>query len=222
MKLNRTLAVSGGVLLAASATVAGTVTNGVANASAPTGSHHATHTHATRPHAQLNSLNNSGAFGRATVRVNRRHLTITVDAYGLTKGQPHAQHIHFGSQARHECPTNADDSNRDFRLSTTEGAPAYGPIVVSLTTRGDTSPDSALAVTRFPTAPRGTEHYHRTTHVSKAVARAIRGGKAVVVVHGVDYNNNGKYDFASAGASDLNPNLPAEATDPAICGVLHR
>ena len=225
MKPNRTIAVSGGVLLVASAALAGSLTNGAANASASARAHghHAHHAHhGTHTHAKLNSLNNSGGFGRASVRVNRRHLTITVNAYGLTKGQPHAQHIHFGAEARHECPTSADNTNRDFRLSTTEGAPAYGPIVLSLTTRGDTSPDSALAVTRFPTAPKGTEHYHRTTHVSKAVARAIKQGKAVVVIHGVDYNHNGRYDFGGAGASDLDPSLPAEATDPAICGVLHR
>ena len=36
----------------------------------------------------------------------------------------------------------------------------------------------------------------------------------------VDYNNNGKYDFAGAGPSELNPKHPAEATDPAVCGVL--
>lgn len=218
MKPNRTLVVSGGVLLVASAAMAGTLTTGVANASAQTHRHHPNQT----THAKLNSLNNSGGFGRATVRVKNRRLKVTVNAYGLTKGQPHAQHIHFGAEARHECPTSADNSNRDFRLSTTEGAPAYGPIVTSLTTRGDTSPDSALAVTRFPTAPRGAEHYHRTTHVSRAVARAIKQGKAVVVIHGVDYNHNGKYDFDGAGASDLDSTLPAEATDPAICGVLHR
>ena len=41
-----------------------------------------------------------------------------------------------------------------------------------------------------------------------------------MVIHGIDYNHNGKYDF-SAGKSDLDPSLPAEATDPAACGVLH-
>ncbi len=112
--------------------------------------------------------------------------------------------------------------NRDFRLTTAEGLPAYGPIKVSLTTRGDTSAASGLAVTRFPTAPRGQIHYDRNTRTSKAVARAIRRGDAVVVIHGVDYNGNGKYDFRSAGKSELDPMLPAEATDPATCGVLHR
>jgi len=220
MRLNRTVAVSGGVLTLASAALAGTLSTSTANAantadvSARSGG---THTH-----ASLHPLNNSGVVGRAHVRVQHRRLNISVDARGLTKGQPHAQHIHFGAQARHECPTVADDTNGDFRLTTTEGNPAYGPIRVSLTKRGDTSPASALAVTRFPTAPNGVEHYDRATRTSLGVARAIKRGKGVVVIHGVDYNNNGKYDFDSAGASELNSKLPAEATDPAACGVLKR
>ena len=221
MRTNRTVAISGGVLLLASAALAGTLSTSTANAStantANARSNGAVHTH-----ARLKELNNSGVVGRAHVRVKHRRLKISVDAHGLVKGQPHAQHIHFGAQARHECPTAADNTNRDFRLTTTEGLPAYGPIVVSLTTRGDTSPASALAVKRFPTTPRGVEHYDRKTRTSHAVARAIKHGKAVVVIHGVDYNNNGKYDFDSAGASELDPKLPAEATDPAACGVLKR
>jgi hypothetical protein len=172
--------------------------------------------------ARMNSLNNSGAYGHAEVEVMQRRLDIEIDVRGLAPGLPHAQHIHFGAQARHECPTVADDANGDFRLTATEGGPAYGPIRVSLTTRGDTSPASALAVDRFPTAPRGVEHYDRTTRTQQDVAQAIRQGKAVVVIHGVDYNNNGEYDFASAGKSELDPSLPAEATDPAACGVLKR
>jgi hypothetical protein len=172
-------------------------------------------------HARLNSLNNSGAVGRAEVHTNHRRLHIEVDARGVVKGMPHAMHIHFGAEARHECPTAAmDDSNRDFRLTTSEGVPAYGPVRVSLTTTGDTSPTSALAVDRFATAPRGEIQYERTTKTQRQVVRAIKRGKAVVVIHGVDYNGNGVYDFRSAGKSDLDPSLPAEATDPATCGVL--
>ena len=49
------------------------------------------------------------------------------------------------------------------------------------------------------------------------VAAAIADGESVVVVHGVDHNNSGKYDGKK---SDLDPKLTTEATDPAICGVL--
>ena len=41
-----------------------------------------------------------------------------------------------------------------------------------------------------------------------------------MVVHGVDDNGNGQYEMAGAGASELNPAVPAEATDPAACGLL--
>jgi len=123
---------------------------------------------------------------------------VGVDAYGLARQLPHAEHIHFGADARHECPSVFDDKNGDFRLSTIDGLPAYGPIRKSLTTKGDTSPASALAVDRFPTAPRGAIHYDRSINFnSAAVARAIKHGKG-----------------------DLDPGLPAEATDPALCGVL--
>ncbi len=213
MKSKRIVAASGSVLMFASVALTGALTGGVANAGESDG---------VETHARMNSLNNSGAHGSADVEVMHRRLNIDIDVRGLARGLPHAQHIHFGAQARHECPTVADDNNGDFRLTTTEGAPAYGPIVVSLTTRGDTSPASALAVDRFPTTPMGVEDYDRSTRTEPEVARAIRQGKAVVVIHGVDYNDNGKYDFNSAGKSELDPALPAEATDPASCGVLRR
>lgn len=170
---------------------------------------------------QLNPLNNSGVVGKAVVESQGRRLHVKVNARYLAPNLPHAQHIHFGAQARHECPSVGDDSNGDFRLTTTEGAPGYGPVRVSLTTKGDTSPASVLAVDRYPSAPRGNVFYERTTRTGMNVARAIRRGEAVVVIHGVDYNDNGRYDFASAGTSDLDKSLPAEATDPASCAVLH-
>ena len=172
-------------------------------------------------HARLNALNSSGVSGHAKVRSSHRKLQIDVKAHGLARNLPHAQHVHYGEQARNECPTvGKDDANGDFRLTTAEGLPAYGDIAVSLTKRGDTSPASGLAVDRFPTAPRGKIDYDRTTTTSRDVARAIRNGEGVVVIHGVDYNGNGTYDFDSAGKSELDPSLPAEATDPAVCGVL--
>ena len=203
-----------GVALFASAGLAAAIVPGAAVATSEGTSH---------TYARLNALNNSGVMGKAHVRSHQNRLHIEVKARGLAKGLPHAQHIHFGEDARNECPTvGKDDTNGDFRLETGEGVPAYGPIAVSLTTRGDTSPASGLAVDRFPTAPGGEIHYERVTTTSNPVARAIRRGDAVVVIHGVDYNGNGKYDFKSAGKSDLDPSLPSEATDPAVCGVLHR
>ncbi|CAA9376648.1 MAG: hypothetical protein AVDCRST_MAG60-556 [uncultured Nocardioides sp.] len=177
---------------------------------------------ATETKGRLTALNNSGIAGSAEAVVNGRRLIFDIDARKVLKGMPHAQHIHFGAQARHECPTAArDDENNDHRLTTTDGAPAYGPVRISLTTKGDSSAKSVLAVDRFPTPERSTITYNRQIRTSKALARAIRRGQAVYVLHGLDYNGNGKYDFDGAGASDLDPSLPAEATDPAACSVLN-
>jgi hypothetical protein len=203
--------VIGGVAILACTALAGTLGPISATATEGGGTHNK---------ARLVALNNSGAHGHAHVHSERRQLDVSVDAHGLASDLPHAQHIHYGETARNECPTAADDTNGDFRLTTAEGVPAYGPVKVSLTTKGDTSPDSVLAVNRYPTAPEGDVEYQRSTKTTRAVARAIRRGEAVVVIHGVDYNGNGMYDFEGAGASELNGELPAEATDPALCGVL--
>jgi hypothetical protein len=203
----------GGLVMVGAMAVAGVQASGAAE---PTAS--------ARPvalDARLLPLNNSGALGHADVEFRGSRAHVSIDAHHLAKGLPHAQHLHFGAEARHECPSVFDDSNTDHRLNVAEGVPAYGPIKKSLTTHGDTSPESGLAVDRFPTTPRGHEHYDRTINFSSAaVARAIKRGEGVIVIHGVDYNGNGKYDFQGAGKSELDPNLPAEATDPAICGVL--
>jgi hypothetical protein len=175
--------------------------------------------------AHLDPLNNSGVsgFGVVRLKVSNNRIDVVVRASGLLANMPHAMHIHWGRTAAHECPTVKQDANRDHRLNVAEGVPSYGPIRVSLTTRGDTSPNSALAVDRFSTAPHGKLVYKRySIKIDARTARAIRAGQAVLVLHGLDYNQNGKYDFAGAGASELNSAVPAEATDPAACGVLHR
>jgi hypothetical protein len=119
-----------------------------------------------------------------------------------------------------ECPTLAA-SGRDNLITTAEGQPSYGPIQVSLTTRGDTSPASALAVDRFPVAKYsvGFLRYERTFSVPDSVRKNL--GKFAIVQHGVDLNHNGRYDFKSAGRSELDPSLPQEATIPANCGVIN-
>ena len=38
------------------------------------------------------------------------------------------------------------------------------------------------------------------------------------MIHGVDHNHDGKYSGDTK--SDLDPSLPTEATDPALCGAL--
>ena len=187
--------------------------------------------------ANLLELNGSGASGMATAIVrNQKIVNIEVHATGLTPNAPHAQHIHYGEDALNECPTLDQDTGPiDGLINTVEGVPAYGPVVVSLTTSGDTLPGSVLAVDRYPVADmNGIFHYSRDNieftdvagtgyaggaGTAKQIADSVREGEGVVVIHGLDYNNNNKYDFV-AGDSELDSSFPREATDPAVCGVL--
>ncbi|WP_164701797.1 hypothetical protein [Modestobacter sp. KNN46-3] len=174
------------------------------------------HEGATSYQADLGALNQSGVDGTGMVTLDGNTATVMIEASGLLAGSPHAQHFHIGALG--ECPTDADDTDGDGFLSTTEGAPAYGAIGTSLTTTGDTSPDSGLAIDRFPTADDGTLSYERTFEVTDDVHAAFEAGTAVLVVHGVDKNDSGAYD--GDVMSDLDPSLPMEATAPAACGAL--
>ena len=170
--------------------------------------------------ADLNPLNRSGADGNAIIHTEGGKLDAKILSTGMAPNLPHAQHIHGMVQAVSECPTLAADTNGDGRVNTVEGLPSYGPIAVSLTTSGDTSPNSALAVSRFPVADSGGfMDYERTFSVPNKVAGNL--GKFAIVQHGVDLNGNGVYDF-EAGPSELDPSLPQEATIPANCGVIDR
>ncbi|PJI93519.1 hypothetical protein [Luteimicrobium subarcticum] len=163
--------------------------------------------------------NGVDASGTAMVSIKDDVLTVTYKATGLLAGSPHAAHIHFADDSQHRCPVIADDTNGDGHINTSEGMKAYGMIEVSLTTSGDTSAKSALDVKRFDTAKGGTIDYQRgSIKVSDAVAKDILSGGAGIVVHGVDYNKDGKYDGSTK--SDLDPSLPTEATDPALCGII--
>jgi hypothetical protein len=157
-------------------------------------------------------------FGSATVTLHGHDAKITIHVRGLLNHAPHAMHIHVKGSG--ECPNTHDSRlhNGHLATSTTDGLRAYGAIGTSLTTTGDTSPGSALAIDRFPSA--GTYTYSRTIQITDDVAQQVRHDNAVVVVHGIDYNKNGKYDTV-LGASELNPMLPQEATAPALCGPLH-
>jgi hypothetical protein len=57
--------------------------------------------------------------------------------------------------------------------------------------------------------------------VTPELAEDILSGESVVVIHGVDYDGDGALSPGDRGVSDLDPALPGEATDPALCGVLN-
>ena len=163
--------------------------------------------------ADLGALNGSGASGTGMVTFDGDQATLTIKTSGLLKGSPHAQHFHIGAQGT--CPTSAADKDGDGIVSTPEAMDNYGGIKASLTTSGDTSPDSALAVDRFPTYDDG--NYSRTFTVGSDVVDGFKNGTAVLVIHGIDKDGSGKYD--GDAKSPLDASLPIEATAPAACGV---
>lgn len=169
-------------------------------------------------HATLTQLNKSGATGHAYVSLdNDNNADVRVNAKGLIDA-PHATHIHYGFEARNECPALSEDINKDGLLETSDGTAAYGPVSTSFTTSGDTSPSSVLAVDRSPTYANGSE-YKRNFLFTDEQAQPVRAGHGVVVVHGIDtLEKDGKY--SGDQKSELDPTLPAEATAPAVCGVL--
>ena len=153
-------------------------------------------------------------------------VQVKVDASGLAPNLPHAQHIHApegdeGDLARGVCPTieadGALDRPVDGLIDTVEGVPTYGLVRQSLTTSGGTSPDDALALDRFPVADAdGNLAYERTfTPTDERVWKQL--GDVEVVVHGIDLDGDGAYDF-DAGPSSLTDAAPLEATIPVLCG----
>lgn len=162
-------------------------------------------------------LNDAGGSGEAMVEIDGTTLSFTLAYEGLLAEAPHAAHIHYGEDAMNACPTAEADADGSGTLNTSEGAPAYGGIIVSLTTEGDTSPDSGLAVDRFGVGD-DVSYSRADVEVTAEVAEDILSGESAVVVHGVDHNDSGAYDGDTP--SDLDPSLPTEATDPALCGIL--
>jgi serine/threonine protein kinase len=157
--------------------------------------------------------------GDATVRLNGNVATVTVTTKGLDNNDSlvHAMHIHAGGKG--ECPpaSAARPHNGHLTISTTDGIIYYGPPVLALTTSGDTGPSNILAFPRFLTG--GTLHYDRSITLPASVAAEIRRNKAVIVVHGIDYDGSGIYSGVLE-RSELNRSVPATATAPALCGVL--
>jgi hypothetical protein len=148
-----------------------------------------------------------------------RQLRVRLRATGLD-ALPHAIHIHGAAQARSECPTREARNDRvaDGLIDVVEGLPDYGPILKSFTTRGDTSPASALALDRFPVANVMERlRYKRTMMVTKAIARNL--GDLHIVIHGEDLNDNGRYDGRDGS---LGAGVPLEAELPVACGVINR
>jgi hypothetical protein len=164
----------------------------------------------------LSHVSGSGDF---TMQLNGSTATITEHVSGLAstfggKPYPHVQHIHINGQG--QCPTASADTSHDGLLSTTEGGPAYGAIGTTLSTSGDTSPKAGTTLTVAPSG--GSFTYHRTFSLDAATMAAVKNGKAVIVVHGLDPATLSKK--VQGEKSDLVPSLPLAATSPALCGAV--
>ncbi|MGI8761695.1 MAG: hypothetical protein ACR2LF_10475 [Jatrophihabitantaceae bacterium] len=173
--------------------------------------------------ATLSALNHVTGTGNVTVTVNGNQATVDETFSGLAatfggKPYPHVQHIHGpgGGMGMGQCPSTSADKNGDGVVSTTEGQPAYGPILTTLSTTGDTSPKAATTLTVAPSG--ASTHYQRTITLDSSTMSALTSGKAVVVVHGLDPSTLSAK--AQAEKSDIVPALPLAATSPALCGVL--
>jgi len=154
--------------------------------------------------------NNPPAHGSAELSVAGRKLTVRIHASGLTPNLPHAMHIHGVLGDKNSCPPGISaDTNHDGLVSLSEGAPFYGPIDVSFTTTGDTSPKSGLVLERFPVADaHGNLDYNRSFMIPKAVAKDLT--QLHIVVHGNDLNHDGAYSNFM------------EKTLPVACGAIER
>jgi hypothetical protein len=179
--------------------------------------------------AQLKQSNNSGVTGTASLTAtDSGGLRVVIHARGHVPGLPHAQHIHGSTSGGHYmCASMANDTDGDGLLTNEEAAGEYGDVFMSLTTRGDTSPESGLDVDRMPVADAsGRIDYDRSFSADELPKGLVQQlSNLHVVQHGIDVNDNGRYDMAGAGVSTFAENLgvagvPEEATDPASCGVV--
>jgi hypothetical protein len=180
--------------------------------------------------ANIGQANESGASATADMSLDGNDLTVRIDGQGFFDGFPHAMHFHGEPGGDNVCgPLNPGDAgfeeadeDGDGFLSVVEGVPAYGPISASLTTEGDTSPDSGLAVERFPTSE--TLDYERTFEVSDEVAQNL--SSLHIVIHGADLDGSGEIGDLEDEDGELKPSSIApddfgfEETAVAACGQI--
>jgi hypothetical protein len=179
--------------------------------------------------AELEESNHSGVSGTARLTATTSgELRVVIHAEGLVPGVPHAQHIHGSTNGGHfMCPSMESDTDGDGLLTNEEASGEYGNVFMALTTEGDASAGSGLAIDRMPVASAsGRVDYDRTFSADEVPAGLVEQLSEVhIVQHGIDVNDNGRYDLAGAGVSTFAenlgiPDIPEEATDPASCGVV--
>ena len=180
--------------------------------------------------AKLVAINDSGVSGTATVTaMDDGGVKVVIKAEGHVPGTFHAQHVHGTGHGGHfSCPTlKANDKDGDGVLTNEEGMGEYGAIFFPLTTKGSATPQDALAADRMPVADaQGRISYERTFPADVVPDGLVEHlSELHVVQHGIDYNDNKKYDLEALGPSTFAENagktgVPEEATNPAACGVV--
>lgn len=158
----------------------------------------------------------SNASGTATLEyVRGTTYLVTVNATGLTPNLPHLAHIHGVVQAKNECP-GPDAAGTDGLIDTLDGLPAYGPVIVTFSTTGDTSDAAAFNLGTAPVSDEnGNLSYQRQIKIQGNVAANL--SDLHIVVHGEDLNDSGSYDGQE---STLGMGIPLEAELPVACGTI--
>jgi hypothetical protein len=155
--------------------------------------------------ADLDELNNSGVNGHAVLWQMGDTLRVNMTVNGLDPDLGHVQHIHGKAEGAAECPTLALDSNGDGFVELSEGVPAYGPVILQLVQDPTTAPSPA----NFPAPNRGGVTQTRVTYGGDGLSDRLGTlDDRVIVVHGLDVNDNGAYDG------------PFELAMPVACGVI--
>ncbi len=155
-------------------------------------------------------------------------LMVSIKTTGLVPNMPSAQHLHGDFSGKNfVCPADSADTDGNGFISIPEGVPAYGGVKISLTTTGDVSGDSGLALDRFPVADaQGTVEYSRTLTASELPEGTLDNlANLHIVQHGVDANGNDKFDLDGLGESAFAKSLgvdgiPEEGTTSATCGMV--
>jgi len=160
--------------------------------------------------------NGSVVRGGATIEyVRGTTYLVTVNARGLTPFLPHLAHIHGVLKAQNECP-GAGAAGPDGLIDTLDGLPAYGPIMVTFSTEGDTSAAAGFNLGTAPVADEdGNLFYQREIKLKGNVAANLED--LHIVIHGEDLNNSGEYD---GQISTLGMGILLEAELPVACGTI--
>jgi hypothetical protein len=149
----------------------------------------------------------SNVVGEVVLQAVEDGFAVDLEATGTAPGLRHLMHIHGFEQAAAECAPESADTSGDGIISIGEGGVFWGPVRVSLTETGDTSPASGGALDRFPLADEDGEiHLERTIAIPAEVAARLTDH--AVVLHGLDVDGDGIYDGAP------------EITHPVACGTI--